>query len=70
MKITEDTASETRLYAVLAEEKLNASHFYEKKDISYHIREVNMMLNACIDSKQKSNIHVHLFYICIVMFNC
>ncbi len=46
IKITEDMANATRLYATLIEGKLNARKFYETNDLSYYTQEVNLDLFA------------------------
>ena len=40
IKITEDMANATRLYATLVEGKLNARKFYETNDLSFYTQEV------------------------------
>jgi hypothetical protein len=40
IKITEDMANATRLYATLIEEKLNAKKFYETNDLTSFTQEV------------------------------
>ncbi|CAF1349391.1 unnamed protein product [Adineta steineri] len=40
IKITEDIANATRLYATLIEEKLNAKKFYETNDLTFYTQEV------------------------------
>jgi len=42
IKITEDMANATRLYATLSEEKLNAKKFYETNDLSFYTQEVKI----------------------------
>ncbi|CAF1576139.1 unnamed protein product [Adineta ricciae] len=45
IKITEDMANATRLYATLVEGKLNARKFYETNDLSYYIQELSLTVN-------------------------
>ncbi|CAF5032024.1 unnamed protein product, partial [Rotaria sp. Silwood1] len=45
IKITEDTANATRLYATLVEGKLNARKFYETSDITYYAQELSLAIN-------------------------
>ncbi|CAF3286113.1 unnamed protein product, partial [Rotaria sp. Silwood2] len=45
IKITEDTANATRLYASLVEGKLNARKLYETSDISYYAQELSLVVN-------------------------
>ncbi len=40
IKITEDMANATRLYATLVEGRLNARKFYETNDLSFYTQEV------------------------------
>ncbi|CAF4026149.1 unnamed protein product, partial [Rotaria sp. Silwood1] len=43
IKITEDAANATRLYATLMEEKLNAKKFYDTNDLTIYTQEVNIL---------------------------
>jgi hypothetical protein len=43
IKITEDMANATRLYATLIEEKLNAKKFYETNDLTVYTQEVKRL---------------------------
>ncbi|CAF1308521.1 unnamed protein product [Adineta steineri] len=45
IKITEDMANATRLYATLVEGKLNARKFYETNDLSYYTHELSLTVN-------------------------
>ncbi|UJR07768.1 hypothetical protein I4U23_012051 [Adineta vaga] len=45
IKITEDMASATRLYATLSEEKLNAKKFYDTNDLTFYTQELSFTVN-------------------------
>ncbi|CAF4370314.1 unnamed protein product, partial [Rotaria sp. Silwood2] len=45
IKITEDTANATRLYATLMEEKLNAKKFYDTNDLTIYTQELSLTVN-------------------------
>ncbi|CAM4874974.1 unnamed protein product [Rotaria socialis] len=45
IKMTEDSANATRLYAILMEEKLNAKKFYDTNDLSFYTQELSLTVN-------------------------
>ncbi|UJR38386.1 hypothetical protein I4U23_031055 [Adineta vaga] len=45
IKITEDMANATRLYATLVEGKLNTRKFYETNDLTYYTQELSLTVN-------------------------